>query len=205
MERIDCLKILAEEREGGVLLTSVGPGAREACSIDHRDTNLYNVQMSYTSPMALGIAIALPQIPVIVCDGDGSILMGLGALTTIAEANPKNLKIFVFDNECYSGPGRFPTATAGKADLEVIARGAGIKNATTARELEDFRRLTKQAFSVDELSFVVAKVERTEKLRPEIKPVPFDLMENTFLVRQALAKQGLIEPWHDFFKGKDIY
>ncbi len=205
MERIECLKILAEERKGGVLLTSVGPGAREAYSIDHRETNLYNVQMSYASPMALGIAMALPQIPVIVCDGDGSTLMGLGALTTIAEANPKNLKMFVFDNECYSGPGRFPTATAGKADLEVIARGAGIKNSATARDLEEFRKLTKQAFRVNELFCIVVKVEKTEKLRPEIKPDPCDLMENTFLVRQALAKDGLIETWRDFFKGRDIY
>ena len=75
--------------------------------------------------MALGLALALPHRKVVAFDGDGSLLLNLGSLATMANQHPRNLIHIVFDNECYESSRGAPTATAGQADLAAIARGCG--------------------------------------------------------------------------------
>ena len=94
-----------------------------------------------------------------VLESDGSMLFGLNGLATIAVQKPKNLSIIVFDNECYESIGGAPSQTAFGVDLEAIARGAGIADATTARDLEQFRKGTEEALKRDRLSLMVAKIE----------------------------------------------
>src|ERR687887_99510 len=75
---------------------------------------------------------------VVVIDGDGSLLMNLGSLTTLARYAPPNLTHLVFDNESLLSVGGFPTATSTGSDLAAIARGAGITDAITVGEVEEF-------------------------------------------------------------------
>jgi thiamine pyrophosphate-dependent acetolactate synthase large subunit-like protein len=73
----------------------------------------------------LGLALAQPTRPVLVITGDGEMLMGLGALATIAVQAPPNLAIIVIDNEHYGETGMQPTHTGRGVDLASMARGAG--------------------------------------------------------------------------------
>src|SRR5215510_15053454 len=80
----------------------------------HRPQNSYMLgSMGLACPIALGVALAPPKRKVIALEGDGSLLMQLGALTTIAMLRPKNLSIVVWDNQSYQITGGQMTATAG--------------------------------------------------------------------------------------------
>ena len=82
--------------------------------------------MGQCSSIGLGIALARPDVKVVCLDGDGSLLMNLGLLCTVANVAPKNLTVVVWDNEVHQTTGGQPTATA-RTSLAGIARGAGIE------------------------------------------------------------------------------
>jgi sulfopyruvate decarboxylase subunit beta len=113
-------------------------------------------------PFALGLSLAFPRRKVIALDSDGSLLLDTSSLVTVAQVNPANLITLVFDNSVYGRMGA--TATAGTADLEKIAQGAGIKNTATIRSLDEFERVVKAAMDGSELAFFVVKVERGREL-----------------------------------------
>ena len=79
------------------------------------------------------------------------------SLFTVADADPANLLILVFDNEHYRGMAS--TATARGADLETVAQGAGIKRTGTVRSLEEFARIVEPALQQSGLGFYVLKIE----------------------------------------------
>jgi thiamine pyrophosphate-dependent acetolactate synthase large subunit-like protein len=114
--------------------------------------------MGMCIPFALGLSLAFPRRKVVAIESDGSLLLDASSLITLAEVNPPNLLVLVFDNESF-GPRMGPTATARHADLAVIAKGAGIENVETISELGEFDALTIRALGEDKLSFLVIKVE----------------------------------------------
>jgi sulfopyruvate decarboxylase subunit beta len=109
--------------------------------------------------MALGLALALPHRQVVAFDGDGSLLLNLGSLATIANQHPKNLIHIVFDNECYESSRGAPTATAGQADLAAVARGCGFANVVRTTTLAEFADAFMGARKANDLHFILAKVE----------------------------------------------
>src|SRR3954462_4254531 len=113
-----------------------------------RPQNFYMLgSMGLAFPIALGVALAQPERRVFALEGDGSILMQLGSLATIAAVKPHNLTIVVWDNGLYQITGSQPTATAAAADVVEIARGAGISQSSWANDEEDFERLVERALS----------------------------------------------------------
>ena len=201
MRRRDAVEIFARLRTDQLVVGSVGKGSAHLFSVHHDDATLYNLQMPYTTALGLGLAMALPNQGVVVLDGDGSLLSGIGVLTTVARASPPNLTIVVWDNEAYASIGGLPTATAGATDLEVMARGAGLQNTATVRDLKTFEETVRNALGAHAPWFVVAKVE-AERIEGEsevtdmLRPYPFDLTENAMLFRHALRKRGLVSGWH---------
>lgn len=159
MKRIDCLKALASQIQDELVVVTLGVTKAEWDLINPRDGNCYLSGMGTAAPFGLGLALALPHRKVVVLESDGSLLFGLNVLATLAVQNPKNLSMIVFDNECYESIGGAPSQTAFGVDLAAIARGAGIANATTARDLEQFRKDTEEGLKRDGLSLVVAKIE----------------------------------------------
>jgi sulfopyruvate decarboxylase subunit beta len=129
------------------------------------------------SSIALGMALGLPQRKVIALDGDGSLLMNLGSLPTLARMQPKNLVHIVFDNEVYEASGSKKTATATGTDLVGIARAAGIRQALWTHSVDDFVKVATDALKGHELVFIGAKVT-TE--RTEVPPYPMDEVENKY-------------------------
>jgi thiamine pyrophosphate-dependent acetolactate synthase large subunit-like protein len=94
------------------------------------------------------------------------LLFNLASLADLAVQNPGNLIDIVFDNECYQSCDSFPSVTAKGVDLESIAKGCGIKNTVTVRELNHFSATVDQALAHNELFFIIAKVAPGEELVP---------------------------------------
>jgi sulfopyruvate decarboxylase subunit beta len=149
--------------------------------------------MGLASSIGLGIALAQPERRVLVIDGDGSVLMNLGGLTTLARSRPKNLVHVIFDNETLlsvggGAPGGyrwFTTATAAGTDLAGIARAAGFPRAETVRELENFQAAATEALAGGELTCIVAKVEAE---MPTSFLMDLHMLENRFEFARALQQ-----------------
>src|SRR5579872_669616 len=145
MLRIDALRAVYPRLERCVVVTIMGAVAAELQSLGHRP-NFFYLQhaMGLASSMGLGIALARPELQVVVLDGDGSLLMNLGSLTTMARYRPANLLHVVFDNESLLSVGGFPTATATGSDLAALARAAGIPRVHAVDNLADFTATVEQ-------------------------------------------------------------
>jgi len=159
VNRAECIKLLASKITDELVISSIAGVAKDLGLTKDREGNLYQVYMSGTTPVALGVALALPHRRVIALDGDGSILMGLTVLPTLAQQNPSNLIVIVFDNQAYEAVGSIPTFTAGPTDLAEIARGAGIRNVSLVKELSKFQEAIDDAFQADGATFIVVKTE----------------------------------------------
>lgn len=129
-------------RPDDIVITTMGT-AREwmALGMEPRDLVFVPSAMGHAPSVALGLAMARPDLRVIVCNGDGSMLMSLGSLVTIAAADPKNLTVIVFDNGVYEVTGAQPTPnSAGDVDFAAIARGSGIRSAHRFESNDEWER-----------------------------------------------------------------
>jgi sulfopyruvate decarboxylase subunit beta len=160
MRRLDAMQSVYGQLDDCAVVTIMGAVAAELQSIGHKK-NFFYLQhaMGLASSMGLGIALARPELKVVVFDGDGSLLMNLGGLTTLARYRPRNLVHVVFDNESLLSVGGFPTATSTGSDLAAIAKGAGVPRVSTVTTLENFRAEFSAAKSSNDLTTIVAKVE----------------------------------------------
>ena len=156
VKRFDCLKLLASWMDEHMLtVTSRGGNAREWAHLRPGGANFHSLNLGTCLDFALGMSLAFPRRKVIAIDSDGSLLLDTSALVTVAEVNPPNLLILVFDNQSYANMGA--TATARAADLEKMAEGAGIKKTGTITTLEEFGTVVRKAFDAQELAFYVVK------------------------------------------------
>src|SRR6187397_2032941 len=117
MRRFDCLKSLAAVVDDALVVSSAGAMTLEWNSLHPSDGNFRVRTLGLCSSIALGMALGLPERRIIALDGDGSLLMNLSSLPTIARMKPKNLLHIVFDNEVYEASGSKKTATGSGADL----------------------------------------------------------------------------------------
>lgn len=186
MKRRDAIESVYTELDRCVLVTIMGAVAAEVQSIGHRP-NFFYLQhaMGLASSMGLGIALSRPELHVVVFDGDGSVLMNLGGLTTLARYRPGNLVHVVFDNESLLSVGGFPTATATGSDIAAIAAAAGVPRTTTVRSLEDFRTAFLTALEGDELTTIVAKVDA---VGPAGYVTDLSLLENRYQFQRHLRE-----------------
>jgi thiamine pyrophosphate-dependent acetolactate synthase large subunit-like protein len=126
----------------------------------HRPQNFYMLgSMGLACPIALGVALAQPNRGVIALEGDGSILMGLGCLTTIANVKPRNLTVIIWDNGIYQITGKQPTATAGVTDIVAVARGTGIAHSEWVRDETHFDALIDRRFEDGGPLLLAAKID----------------------------------------------
>jgi len=178
MLRLDCLRSVYSELENHLVVTIMGAVAAELHSLGHRP-NFFYLQhaMGLASSTGLGLALCLPEQTVIVFDGDGSLLMNLGTLSTLARYRPSNLIEVVFDNESLLSVGGFPTATSTGTDLAEISRASGIPRSSTVRTLAEFTAAFSGAMRDWELTTIVGKVEAAGPTR---YVTDLALLENRF-------------------------
>jgi len=176
--RIECLRAIYDRLQDCLVVTIMGATAAELQSLGHQE-NFFYLQhaMGLASSLGLGLALCAPQRRVVVLDGDGSVLMNLGGLTTLARYAPKNLIHVIFDNESLFSTGGFPTATRTGTDLAGIARAAGIAQSCMAATLEKFQLAFDDALRGNRMASIVAKVEATGPAQYE---ACLSLLENRF-------------------------
>lgn len=184
MTRLEALTRVYAQLEPRIVVTIMGAVAAELQSIGHRP-NFFYLQhaMGLASSIGLGIALSKPDRQVVVLDGDGSILMNLGGLTTLARYRPKNLVHVVFDNESLLSVGGFPTATSTGSDLARIAAAAGVPRTCTVTTVEEFAAAFGEALAAGELTTLVAKVEARG---PAGYVTDLSLLENRFQFQRYL-------------------
>jgi sulfopyruvate decarboxylase subunit beta len=184
MLRIEALEAIYPELEKRIVVTIMGAVAAELYTLGHRHTFFYlEHAMGLASSMGLGIALAMPQQQVIVLDGDGSLLMNLGTLSTMARYKPRNLLHIVFDNESLLSVGGFPTATSTGTDLAEIARASGVPSVMEAHTPESLGESVKAALVSRTLTTIISKVQA---IGPKTFHMDLPLLENRFQFKRAL-------------------
>src|ERR1041384_216021 len=160
MLRADALEAIYPEIEKHIVVTIMGAVAVELYQLGHPHNFFYlEHAMGLASSMGLGIALSMPEYKVIVIDGDGSLLMNLGTLSTMARYKPGNLLHIVFDNESLLSVGGFPTATSTGTDLAGIAKASGIPAVVEADTEDSLKGAIQTALQSNQLTTIVSKVE----------------------------------------------
>ena len=153
-------RLVAKLTRDEAVVAGVGNTNFDLYAAGHRPQNFYMLgSMGLACPIALGVALAQPERGVIALEGDGSILMTLGCLTTIGMVRPRNLTIVIMDNGIYQITGKQTAATATSADIVAIARGAGIANSHWVRDERHFEQLIARRFDEGGPVLLGAKID----------------------------------------------
>ena len=181
--------VIANQRDGAVVVATMTTIFTFAQEYPHPLNIRCAPLMGGASSIGLGVALAQPQRRVLVLDGDGSILMQLGSLATIAEAAPTNLVHFVFDNRVlYEGGGRLGVANARAVDFVGLALAAGYRQAVTCKSAAELDARLPEVFGTPGPTLV--------RLEIEVPPTPRWSNENP---------HGELPDWWFTMMGKDAH
>ncbi|MFW8565066.1 thiamine pyrophosphate-dependent enzyme [Orrella sp. 11846] len=177
MNRADLTRRLkAAITDEEIIIGGIGHTNFDLWGAGHRPKNFYMLgSMGSASAIGLGVALGQPNRIVYALDGDGSILMQLGTLGTIASTNVTNLVVIIWDNGCYQITGGQPTATSSQVDLAEVARGLGIQQAFWAKDEQDFEALIARTRTEPGPWFIVAHTDNekpavaTDRDPPQIR------------------------------------
>lgn len=147
LDRSEVLRMIVDHVGDDVCLISpLGYITRDLFSLtaERRQQCFYCMgSMGSVVPLALGVSLSSPAKQVFAIEGDGSLLMNLGALVTLRRYGKKNVSLFIFDNRCYESTGGQPSQPEG-FNIEEVCKAAGLETsvATDARQIEQFLELT---------------------------------------------------------------
>jgi sulfopyruvate decarboxylase subunit beta len=160
MDRLEATRLLVSLLDKELVVANLGSSSCDLYEANNRPENLYMLGgLGLPSSVGLGLSLAVNDRKVIVLDGDGSVLMNLGSLATIAQQSPSNLVHIIWDNQQWGETGGQPTATSTNTDLSQVARGAGISQAEQVSTLEEFHKVVKAALMGRGPWCIVARVE----------------------------------------------
>ncbi len=190
IDNTDAVKLLDSKREDSVFVATMNAnnvnfGLPSVTSNEDLDFPLSGA-MGKASSLGLGLALAQPQRKIMVLDGDGSLLMNLGAMVTLTSKAPKNVYHFLFDNGVYAVTGGQPVPGAGKADWADMARAAGYAATFDFDNIEDL------ATGIDEVLATTGPVFVRLAITPEI--------ENTPVQFRARASRSVLTAFRDLPK-----
>lgn len=161
LNRTSALRTLIKPFDEHLIVTGLGSAANDVAAITdhHPRAFLLDGVMGAAASIGLGLALAQPDQRTLVVTGDGELLMNIGTLATIAVQNPTNLGLIVIDNGRYGLTGGQVTATDTVADLELTARGLGIRRTLTVRSEADIPAAQKLLHEAGDVPLVVVRVE----------------------------------------------
>ncbi len=210
--REEAIKIITDELNSGeILISTTGKTSRELFEI-RKNSNLGHEKdfltvgsMGHSSQIALGIAMAKPEKQVYCLDGDGALIMHMGALAVIGNKSPKNFKHIIFNNFSYESVGGQPTAAV-SMDISAIACACGYKGIFQASGADELRRVLKnfkKAAGPALLEVVIKQGSRSDLGRPTLSPVENKKLFMDFISRdqQILSAAERLEK---FFKENKI-
>ncbi len=172
IDPVDVFKAFQEHR-GDAIVSASGTAGRHWADISDnqkRDISLGGA-MGQTTSAAFGLALGLPDEKVVLFDAEGSLLMNLGAIASIAGKKPANFYHFLLDNECYATTGGQPVPNSQEIDYALMAKGAGYAATYNFDDLEEF------ATSVGEIMQQRGPVFVAIKIEPEVQNMPIGLRE----------------------------
>jgi thiamine pyrophosphate-dependent acetolactate synthase large subunit-like protein len=185
MSHQEVLEVLARHRgEHIVLTTMTAVGLWPQLSNSPLDFAFMPSAMGQGPGLGLGLALAHPELGVIVVNGDGSMLMNLGCLATLA-AHPANLYLLVLDNGIYEVTGGQRVAGSGSIDFAGLARAAGIARVYSFATLEEWQTAAPEALSGPGPVFVCLKVEA--RLGQKTPRPPRPMADQIQRLQQALG------------------
>ena len=153
-------RLVARLKKEEAVVGGIGNTNFDLWAAGHRPQNFYMLgSMGLAFPIALGVALAQPERRVFALEGDGSLLMQLGCLSTIATLKPKNLSMIVMDNGIYQITGAQPTPAAAATDLIAVAIGCGLTNSSWAADEEDFERLIDESLTASEPMLIGVRID----------------------------------------------
>lgn len=159
------------------LIVCNGFASREAYQVADRPHHFYMIgSMGVAAAIGLGVALAKPEKRVVVFDGDGNVLMGMGTLATVGALQPKNFVHVVFDNEVYGSTGNQPTLSR-VVQLEQVARATGYVHVARVREREDLVHAFKTMLAQDGPSFLLVKVTECSEDVGRVMIEPLDMTQ----------------------------
>jgi thiamine pyrophosphate-dependent acetolactate synthase large subunit-like protein len=190
MNRFDLTsRLVARLKNEEAVVGGIGNTNFDLWAAGHRPQNFYMLgSMGLAFPIALGVALAQPERRIFALEGDGSLLMQMGCLSTIATQAPKNLTMVVMDNGVYQITGAQPTPAAAVADIVAIAIGCGLSNSSWAADEQDFERLVDQSLSASGPTLIAVRIDDKPGVG-QTRRDPVQIRERFMLglgVRQAL-------------------
>jgi thiamine pyrophosphate-dependent acetolactate synthase large subunit-like protein len=161
MNRFDITsRLVAKLKHEEAVIGGIGNTNFDLWAAGQRPQNFYMLgSMGLGFPIALGVALAQPQRRVFGLEGDGSLLMQMGCLSTIATLKPKNLTMIVMDNGIYQITGAQPTPASAVADIVAIAIASGLSNSAWAADEEDFERLVDQTLAASGPTLIGVRID----------------------------------------------
>ncbi|ROQ41590.1 thiamine pyrophosphate-dependent enzyme [Frondihabitans sp. PhB188] len=194
MSRYAAMEALGRRLDDALVILSLGGAVDEwySAAPHMRAASLFQQQLGCVTGEALGLAVGLPHRRIVSLDTDGGLLFNLGIMATVANEQPANLFIVVWDNEQYQSIGGPKTHTAsGRVDLAAIARGCGIANAFTVDTLDEFDAHCAAGLAATEPYLLVAKTDGI--LEPGIKRKHSDGREDKYIfVRHVEETEGIV-------------
>lgn len=186
MSALGALSVVHESRGPSDVVIATMSAARDWMTLPQHSLDFVYVPsaMGQATSLGLGISIAQPTRRVIVCNGDGSLLMNLGSLVSIAASGATNLVILLFDNGVYEVTGAQPTPGANRTDFAAIARGAGFTSVFEFGRLADWEVAAVETMRSAGPSFVWLRVDASGSPGPR-SPGPAAARARQF--RGALA------------------
>lgn len=188
MKTREALAVLAKHRGDAIVVCALGMAANEWWAVTQSEDSFYmHGGMGFAASFALGLAVALPQVPVWVLNSDGSLSMNLGCLLTEAGQQPANLKHFVVDNQRYQTVDTMPMVNQDNSDYAMIAKGAGIRQATTIDNLVDLEQRIPEIVAAAGPYFIRLRVE-SEPEYQRAPPASYEGPEMKYRFGRALEK-----------------
>jgi sulfopyruvate decarboxylase subunit beta len=189
MKTREALTVLAKHRGDAVVVCALGMAANEWWTVTQSEDSFYmHGGMGFAASFALGLATALPHVPVWVLNSDGSLSMNLGCLLTEAGQQPANLKHFVVDNQRYQTVDTMPMVNQDNSDYAMIARGAGIRQVLTIDNLADLENKTPGIVAAPGPYFIRLRVE-SEPEYQRAPPATYEGPEMKYRFGRALEKK----------------
>lgn len=182
IDSFEAQKIIAQHRQHAIVVNSFTTSREWAQVSNNLDLDLSGDEaMGKASSIGLGLALAQPARRVIVLDGDGSLLMNLGSLVTIANMAPPNLIHFVFENGVYRTTGGQPIPNAGKLNFSGLAKDAGYANVHVFDHLKSLENSIRAIFNQKGPTFVCLKIP------PDTERPPFPLPRGKDRIQRFMA------------------
>lgn len=193
MNQFEATRILLRHAQDAPIVASLGNPKYDLALAGDRPQNFYLWGgMGLASSVGLGVALAQPARKVIVLEGDGSLLMNLGSLATVAWRAPRNYLLVVWDNGSYELTGQQRAATSAGADLAGMAIAAGIPRAHRAKTEPEFEDALARELGRDGPAVIVAAVDAVRSPgRPPKDPV---FIKNRFMAALGTAAPGILDP-----------